>query len=156
MSLLETLWNNLRGLAVKETEPLTELRLADPDPGPVTRLKGGKHYFQLRATDLQLKYSRAWFTEWFPALSSIVRLRYGGRERPTLCRFSSPPKDSLAPGVYRGYALTDLLPYHGGDVEVEVGLLGLKGDNALMLSLRLIEDFSELVSVPLGASLRVA
>jgi hypothetical protein len=156
MNFLEKLWANLRGLAVKETTPLTELRLADSDPGPVKRLKGGKHYFQLRVTDLQLKYSRAWFTEWFPALSSIVQLRYGGRERPTLCRFASPPKESLAPGVYKGYALTDLLPYNGGDVEVDVGLLGLKGDNALVLSLRLIEDFSELVAVPLSASFRVA
>lgn len=156
MKFLETLWQNLSGLAVKETTPLTEYRLVDPDPGPVKRLKGGRHYFQLRVTDLQLKYSRAWFTEWYPALSSMVKLRYGGRERPTLCRFASPPKESLAPGVYKGYALTDLLPYNGGDVEVDVGLLGLKGDNALVLSLRLIEDFSDLVAVPLSASFRVA
>lgn len=156
MNFLEKLWANLSGLAVKETTPLTELRLTDPDPGPVKRLKGGQHYFQLRVTDMQLKYSRAWFTEWFPALSSIVKLRYGGVERPALFRFASPPKESLAPGVYKGYALTDLLPYHGGDVEVDVGLLGLKGDNALVLSLRLIEDFSELVSVPMSGSFRVA
>ena len=59
-------------------------------------------------------------------------------------------------GNFVDYALTDLIPFSGGTVEIQSGLLALKGTNYLKESIGILKDFSSLVSAPLGQTLDIA
>jgi hypothetical protein len=152
---LTRLWNFLRGLAVQEAQHQTYVTL--PDPGRlVQRILPDQHYFQIVVADMFLSQRRAWFTEWFPAVTGVVQLRFAQQDRTPVCRLASPPKDQLGPGVFQNYPLTDLLPYGGGDVELQADLIALKGDNALALAMKLLESFSGLIGTPLAPALEIA
>jgi hypothetical protein len=62
----------------------------------------------------------------------------------------------LGPGNFVDYALTDLIPFNGGLVEIQSGLLALKGKNYLKESIGILKEFSTLVAAPLGQTLGIA
>ena len=154
-NFLSELWTALAGLATKDAEHYTYITLPQPSP-EVPVIKADEHYFQLRMVDMFLSKGRTWFTDWHPAVTSQVKLKFGARDATPICRVASPPHEALSPGVFVNYPLTDLLPYRGGEVDVQAGLLGLKGASAWTMPIALLERFSGLVGAPLAASLAVA
>jgi len=77
-----------------------------------------------------LTQSRAWFTNRYPAVNAQVCQKFSSEDKQPFTRVASPPHEQLGRGVYINYALTELLPFHGGSVETEPGLLDLKGGNS--------------------------
>jgi hypothetical protein len=59
-------------------------------------------------------------------------------------------------GAFKDYALTDLVPFSGGTVEIQSGLIALKGTNYLKESIGILKDFSSLVAAPLSQTLDIA
>jgi hypothetical protein len=115
-----------------------------------------RDYFRLTLCEMFLSQSRAWFTGQYPAVHSSVFLKFADRERVGFSNVTRPPDQRLAEGVFLNYPLTDLLPYNGGVIEVELALIALKGNNSLALAIDVLQDFAGLVAAPLGQVLAVA
>ena len=118
-------------------------------------LEPGASYFRLWLSEMFLTKRVAWGTEWFPAVHSEVRLRFGG-QGASFSRVAQPPRDRLGEGVRLDYRLTELLPFNGGVVEIEAALLGLKGADYLGAAIGILQQFSGLISPPLGPAIALA
>ncbi|HEX5501131.1 MAG TPA: hypothetical protein VFW96_00830 [Thermomicrobiales bacterium] len=137
-----------------------------PAPPAATALQGNDGYFQLWATSLFLQHDRDWFTDWYPVVQSAVSFRYADLPQPLEIPgvagpgqlFKTLAPDNLAQVVVLDYPLTPLVPFRGGTVTVEVGLLAMRGaDDYLRRFLDVIGDFASLVTVPqLSLALTVA
>jgi hypothetical protein len=119
-------------------------------------LEPQKGYFRVWLSDMFLARNRDWFTNRYPAVHASVCLRFGGDEQATFTTVARPPQDLLGPGVFQNFALTPLLPYRGGTVELSAGLTVLKGASTLAAGLDVLRDFSTLIGPPLSQTLGVA
>jgi hypothetical protein len=132
---------------------------AHPD---VTPLEAGRDYFRLSLCEMCLAQDRQWFSEWYPAVHAIVRLTYGTRteELPFVAGPLDIPEVSqqnLNTVVHRNRALTPLLPFNGGEIELRAGLLAMKGGDYLDDLMRVLSSVSGLLNVPqVSAGLAVA
>ena len=122
------------------------------DDGP---LQPGGSYFRLWLSEMFLTKRVAWGTQWFPAVHSEVRLQFDGQSA-AFSKVAQPPTDQLGEGVRLGYRLTELLPFNGGVVEIEAALLGLKGADYLGTAIGILQQFSSLISPPLGPTVSLA
>jgi hypothetical protein len=118
-------------------------------------LEPGGSYFRLWLSEMFLTKRVAWGREWFPAVHGEVRLQFGG-ESASFSRVAQPPQDQLGEGVRLDYRLTELLPFNGGVVEIETALLGLKGADYLGAAIGMLQQFSSLISPPLGPAISLA
>ena len=124
----------------------------DYDDAP---LVPGGSYFRLWLSEMFLTKRVAGGREWFPAVHGEVRLQFGG-EGASFSRVAQPPQGQLGEGVRLDYRLTELLPYNGGVVEIETALLGLKGADYLGTAIGVLQQFSSLISPPLGPAISLA
>ena len=116
-----------------------------------------KGYFRLWLSEMFLTKSIALGIGRFPAVQSEVQLQFGNESAITLSRVLRPSQDqSLSRGVRLNYRLTELLPYNGGVVEIEAALLDLQGSDYLGTALQVLQEFSSLVTVPIGQVLNIA
>lgn len=151
------LWDTIKTWFEDNTKHMQHVTFADPkSPPEVATIKPEEHYFRLWLCEMFLTQSRAWFTDRYPAVNAQVRLKFGSQEKQPFTRVASPPQNQLGRGVYINYTLTELLPFNGGTVELEAGLLDLKGENSLMNGIKVLESFSQLVTAPLGQALALA
>lgn len=127
---------------------------ADYDTAPLVPMRD---YFRLWLSEMYLSKSRTWFVNWFPAVHTTLELKITGQQgAPTLSHVAQAPGSGLANGVYLNYPISDLMPYMGGLVTVESSLLALQGTNDLQSAIKVLQDFSALVSPPIGQAIAVA
>jgi hypothetical protein len=119
-------------------------------------LKPYGSYFRLWLSEMYLTKSVAWGTQCFPAVHAEVKLEFGDQQVVTFSRVARPPENELAKGVKLNYRLTELMPYRGGLVEIDAALLALKGADYLGAAIGVLQQFSGLVTVPLGEVLSLA
>lgn len=142
----------------KNAEHLVYARIAPertdiPASPPIEPYRG---YVRLFLADMFLTKSRAWFTERYPAVSATVRLDLEGRAGATISAVARPPEGMLTPGVRVNYPLTDLLPFCGNLVEIDMALLALKGERYLDTALGLLESLSTLLPGPASVAAGLA
>jgi hypothetical protein len=151
------LWDTIQTWFKANAKQLQHVTFPDPDSAAeVATIKPEEHYFRLWLCEMFLTKSRDWFTNRYPAVNAQVRLAFGTQAKQPFTRVAAPPKNQLGRGVYINYTLTELLPFKGGTVELEAGLLDLKGENSLIAGIKVLESFSQLVSAPLGQVLSLA
>ncbi|CQR74479.1 hypothetical protein SOV_25920 [Sporomusa ovata DSM 2662] len=90
--------------------------------------KEGQHYFRLRLAEMFLKNDRKLFRSYVPVVSSSVQLQFGSNAAQELPYIAGPltlalDEASLGKGVQLNYSLTNLVPYHGGNVAISAALL---------------------------------
>ncbi len=165
MSLLEDLWNTIKDWKQRNaTHYLYERLKLDPaekqtDEERQTALdviEADKGYFRLWLKEMFLTDAKEWFTEWHPAVASMVKLKFGDEPGVHLANVSQPPEGKLSKGVFINYRLTELVPFRGGTVEIDAGLMALKGADAMGPAVRILHSFSALVTAPLAPVLSVA
>ena len=115
--------------------------------------EAGRHYYQLWLREMYLKNDRTWFSTWYPAVHSLVSHKYGSQslELPHVAgslNLQGVNEKTLNQSVRLSYPLTPLLPFHGGTVTIEAGLLAMQGDNYLNCALKVVGDFSSLLTLP--------
>lgn len=143
----------------------------DPPPGgaapaPALVLQGNDGYFKLWATSLFLQRDRDWFASWYPIVQSAVSFSYADLPVPLEIPgvagpgqlFKTLDPNNLSQVVLLNYPLTPPIPFRGGTVTVEVGLMAMRGaDDYLKRFLDVMGDFASLVTVPqLSLALAVA
>lgn len=129
------------------------------NPAP---LEAGKHYFRLWLVEMFIKNDRDWFKSWYPAVHSAVTFKFGDKEEvithvagPT--KLTNVGKENLDKVVSINHQLTSLLPFNGGTVGLDAGLLAMQGSDSLGSFIKVLGDFSSLLVVPqLSAALAVA
>jgi hypothetical protein len=125
-------------------------------------LEAGKHYFRLWLVEMFLKHDRDWFKSWHPAVHSAVTFRFGDKEEVIThvagqSRLRDVGEDNLDKVVSVNHPLTSLVPFNGGTVELDAGLLAMQGKDDLKGFIKVLGDFSSLLVVPqLSAALAVA
>jgi hypothetical protein len=158
MSSGRSLWDHVTGWWTENARhhvyaPIPKERTDEAyDDAP---LEPGGSYFRLWLSEMFLTKRVAWGKEWFPAVHSEVRLQFGG-QGVSFSRVAQPPGDRLGEGVRLDYRLTELLPFNGGVVEIEAALLGLKGADYLGAAIGILQQFSSLISPPLGPAISLA
>src|ERR1700722_6059570 len=165
MNLLEDLWNTLKDwkqrnathyvyqpVALDPAEKQSEADLALS----LAVVEADKGYFRLWLKEMFLTDAKEWFTEWHPAVASLVKLKFGDEPGVHLANVSQPPEGKLSQGVFVNYRLTELVPFRGGTVEIDAGLMALKGVDAMGPAVRILHSFSTLVTAPLTPVLSVA
>jgi hypothetical protein len=124
----------------------------DYDDAP---LQPGGSYFRLWMSEMFLTKRVSWGKQWFPAVHGEVRLQFGGQDT-RFSRVAQPPSGQLSEAVRLDYRLTDLIPFNGGVVEVETALLALQGADYLGTAIGILQQFSSLVTPPLGQAITLA
>jgi hypothetical protein len=153
------LWDLIKGMATKNAEQyLNEPIPKDRTDGEYTPepLAPFRSYFRVWLCEMFLTKSRNWFIDWYPAVHASVQLKFGNYDAVKFSTVAESSKDAQGNGVLLNYPLTELLPFNGGTVELQAALLGLKGTNQLMATIKVLQDFSSLVTAPLGEVLNLA
>src|SRR5262245_55428452 len=119
-------------------------------------LEPDKSYFRLWLNEMFLTKSRTWFRDWYPAVHSSVQLKFGDYGVVNLSRVVRAPEQTLTKALLLNYPLSDLVPFRGCVVEMEAGLLALKGKDYLQSTIKILQDFSGLIAAPLSQALNVA
>jgi hypothetical protein len=146
------LWDRMRGWVDSNAERLTR-HFLDDGGGDV---RPHEDYVRVWLADMFLAKDQQWFRSHFPAVTASVRLNYAGRPEQEFTRLVRPPENVRGPGQFSNFALTPLLPYRGGQVEVAGGLTALKGESSLVAGLGILQDLSSLVGPPLTQALGIA
>lgn len=165
MSLLDWFRTRFRDDAKKykytEIDP-THISFKDGHKINPTPLEAGRHYFRLWLVEMFIKRDRDWFKSWHPAVHSAVTFRFGDREEVITHvagqnRLTDVGQENLDKVVNVNHQLTSLLPFNGGTVEVDAGLLAMQGSDSLGSFIKVLGDFSSLLVVPqLSAALAIA
>jgi hypothetical protein len=153
MSLLETLKNlvdkDRQAFPSRPIDPTHVDHAFSTEP-----LTAGRDYFRLWLSQMFLRKQVVAFQEWYPAVHSFVRFQFGSQtvDVPNLAdptkalQMEQTPKGDI---IFRRKALTPLMPFNGGTVELSAGLVGLKGSrNPLEQFVNVIGDVAGLLAVP--------
>jgi len=125
-------------------------------------IRAREHYVRLWLTEMFLAKDRRWFREWHPAVHALVRTRYGDEEVevPYIAGpMKLPGLDEAGLGrtLHLNHALTPLMPYGGGSVELAAGLLAMKGSSDVSRLIGTLGRFADLLMIPqLSSALQVA
>jgi hypothetical protein len=153
MSLIDWFQSHWKNAAVPLTYESIEVSRAQPTPPSPTPIRSGEHYFRVTLAEMFLKNQTQWFTNYSPAVYSVVKVQFGDKEE-TISHVAGPSnlKDlnatSLNKGVTINYHMTPLMPFNGGVVEIEAGLVGLPGTNDALRFLKVLTDLSKTLAVP--------
>lgn len=145
------LWAWLRGQVVSDAGHLHSRFF--PQDGAVTMVPNDS-YLRVWLSELFLAKQTAWGNDRSPAVQALIRVPAGGAEPSTFVRLIQPPSTS-AHGVFEDFDLTGLLPYRGGDVEIQAALHQILRKNHLGTAIDILTGFSSLLT-PLSAALAVA
>ncbi|WP_437675040.1 hypothetical protein [Sorangium sp. So ce131] len=119
------------------------------DPAPA---KAGVHYFRLWLADMHLSKEIAWMKELIPAVHSVIQLDFGGRPGLEIARIADTSALKAEEGatniISRNRLLTPTLPFQGGTLAIQAGLLSLPGKNYLGGFLKTLSSFSMLLAAP--------
>jgi hypothetical protein len=154
---LEAMWDHIQSWANANAEQYIAAQIPTERTdatGPDTALVPMRDYFRLWLADMFLSKSRKWFTTEYPAVHSSVSLKFG--PAPVKISHVTGAPEGASRGVKVDYALTDLLPFNGGTVEIQCGLIALKGVNYAAETIGILKDFSGLVGAPLTPALTIA
>lgn len=121
-----------------------------------TPLVAYRSYFRVWLSEMFLTNRREWFTTWYPSVHASVQLKFGDREAVNFSHVTKTPEKALVEGVLLNYRVTELLPFNGGNVDLEAELLAIKGRNYFDVAVSVLQDFSGLVTAPLGEVLDIA
>ena len=125
-------------------------------------LRQGEDYFRLTLCEMYLGTDRQWFTTYYPAVHSLVRLQYGSRtvDLPHIAgplNLNGVSSANLGHVIQLNHRMTGLLPYNGGELELSAGMLAIKGDDALPRIIGVLSQFGGMLQIPqLSSALAVA
>ena len=121
-----------------------------------TPLQPSRSYFRLWLSDMLLGSSEAAKRMGLPAVYAEVKLRFSGKRVVNFSRVFQPPVDQLGADVRLCHPLTEILPYQGGTIEIDVALYAFQGTEEFATTLDLLEAFSNMVEPPLAQTLAIA
>src|SRR5690349_7076664 len=94
-NVLTQLWDVIKGAADQNAgqyihEPIPKARTDRDDPD--RPLLAQRSYLRLWLCEMFLTKSREWFIDWFPAVHSSVKLKFGDQDGVTLSHVAQAPE----------------------------------------------------------------
>jgi len=163
MGWLATRYKQASVPIVHEPIPTERVRRVDGRKADDREIVAGHHYLQIWLADLALENARDKFKAWHPAVYSVAGVEYGSSKPEQFSHVAG--QSNLAQSVPGGapadlglnYPLTAVMPFNGGTLEFEAGLVAMPGNDDVKGFLDVLNDFSKLLIVPqLSAALAVA
>lgn len=162
------LWDSLTQLFQRDAQhldrPIIPRDHVVPTLPDTEAVAAGESYFQLWVVQMFLKSDRDWFKSWYPVVQSLTTFRFGAQPNPIeLAQVAGPgylrniDPSHLDRTAQVDFPLTPLVPFSGGTVQVEVGLVAMQATDTLKRFLDVMGSFAGLLSVPqLSAALSLA
>src|SRR6187551_2373388 len=150
------LWQTITNWIIQPATPMYYGRIPDDRvdvDAPGALAKPGEVYLRLWLTQMYLKNDRTWFQDWYPTAHALVKVRYADQEL-TVPYLAGPGflknlnQANLNKVIQLSHQMTGLLPFNGGTVEIQAGLIAMKGGNQLTAALDVISGMSSLLAVP--------
>ena len=170
---LKRLFSRTKELVDKDAEHLVYVRIPDqrvlPTPTDTEVIAANHHYLRIWVAEMFLAKRRQWFTQYTPIVHSVVRLNFGASDAPEveLPHVAGPldlhnagenglSEDRLGKVISVNHAVTGLLPFRGGTVQLAAGLLRAHKGNRLDHLVGVLGDLSRQIAVPqLSAAMNV-
>ncbi len=116
-------------------------------------IEAGQDYFRIWLNEMWLGDDRHWLRDVYPVVHSMVTLNYGAQtvELPYVAgplNMKGVSLPNLGKTISLNHKLTTLLPFNGGTVEFEAGLLAIPGKDVVGSLLKVLGDFASLIVVP--------
>ena len=119
-----------------------------------------RHYVRITVAGAYLAKATRWFAALQPLVHAVVRLQHADRtvDLPHVSSGDRVAGVAVDGGhLFRNLRLTPLLPFRGGDVMLQVGLVAMPSEGGLQVATKLLSDLGELVvAPPLATALRLA
>jgi hypothetical protein len=144
------LFNWLGGLVHSEAEHKTQIFLAADHvlvPGraavsPVAE----EHYIRLWLFEMFLRDKSSWFTKRYPLTYSLVELNYGGKATE-FANVSGKNRleikqTDLGRSLLYNYPMTPLLPFRGGTIAIDCGLVSMTASNLVTKFAGVVSEFA--------------
>ena len=109
-------------------------------------------YFRLTLAEMYLCRDRQWFSDWSPAAYCLIRFNFGDTQQ-TFSHVAGPStineiEQSGGAYIARNFTMVPVVPYNGGDVEIEAGLVAMKGSDDARQLLKVLTDISATLTIP--------
>lgn len=126
-------------------------RVTLPGKHPVAAV-AGEHYVRLWMREMFLRQDQQWFTTRYPLAYSLIGLRYAdtaveianvsGRNKLDI------KQTDLGHQIQSNFILTPLLPFRGGTVEIDCGLVSMQASDVLRSFAGVVSDFAAKLNAP--------
>jgi hypothetical protein len=113
-------------------------------------------YLRLWVTDMYVTHDREWFRSKVPSVKASLQLNFGDQPQVKFSKITRAPEEVIIKGAFNDFAVTDLIPYSGGLVQIGASLFTLNGPSELGTTIDILQGFSGLVSAPFGQVLSIA
>ncbi|MDQ3685364.1 MAG: C25 family cysteine peptidase [Acidobacteriota bacterium] len=118
------------------------------NPQPI---QAGRHYLRLWLSEMFLNKEVQGAKSWYPAVHSLASFDFGNQpvEIPNIAdttRIGAQP-NRMGDVIARNFQLTPPMPFNGGTVTLQAGLIALEGQNYLKTFLDVLGKFSGLLNV---------
>jgi hypothetical protein len=150
-----TLFETVRSWVTDEAEHYTYAHFPEMNAEVDPLIPYGS-YFRLTLAQIFLRNDREWFTDIYPAAHTSVRLQHANNDAVELTHVTHVPGQNVAKGIDLNHTVTGLIPYNGGTLEIDCGLLGIKGKDYLDASIKMLGSFSDLVAAPMNQAITIA
>jgi hypothetical protein len=115
-------------------------------------IKSGEHYLKITLAEMFLENDREWFSAWHPATYSMIKFKFGDSEATFSCVAGpSALKDvdqHANAFISLNHTVVPVVPFNGGDIEVEAGLVAVKDSDDVKNLLKVLTDVSTTLAVP--------
>src|SRR5215203_3823473 len=136
------LWDVLSDLVHRDAQHLERIVIPGQNVVPASAdavpLQAGEGYFRLWVTEMFLQADREWFRTFYPVVQSLTTFHFGGGTQPVeVAQIAGPghlqklDPTNLDRVIQVDHTLTPLIPFAGGTVQVEAGLLAMQSDDLL-------------------------
>ncbi|HMQ30576.1 MAG TPA: hypothetical protein PKD53_07590 [Chloroflexaceae bacterium] len=148
----------------KSSQPTYERVLADRTTAKLnpTPIKANQHYYRVVLAQMYITKSVDFGQRRFPAVHSLVQATFGSTtiEIPNIAdtsRLGAKEAQGAKAIVAQNFHLTPAMPFKGGTLKLNAGLIEVMGDNYINSFIQVLGGFAELLVVPqLSAALHVA
>lgn len=112
-----------------------------------------QHYVRLWFSELFLQRDTEWFTSRYPLAYSLVAHKYGDQPKVEFANVAGKNKFDIGQAdqgrsIMRNYAMSPLVPFRGGDIEVDCGLVSMRAGNVLESFAKTVGDIAGKLNVP--------
>jgi hypothetical protein len=151
-NVLGPLWKRSTSWFEANAQHVTAEFIADPGGALVYAYEG---YLRIWLAEGFLGRAATWGNKHFPVLHGGAAVTFLDSTTP-FTTFARPPGTFTTPGAQVDFALTPLLPFNGGVVEVEASLYQASTAGPLVTALRILDSFDALLAPPLSLAATVA
>ena len=156
MSLLDWLKDQFSTDAIQRTRiPISVQNDLTSKSGVIA--KADQHYVRLWFSELFLQRNTEWFTTRFPLGYSLVSLKFGDEPKVEFANVAGKNKFDIGQvnqdrSVMRNFPMTPLLPFRGGDIEMDCGLVSMEAGNLLESFAKTVGDIAAKLNIPQASS----